>query len=123
MSKNCIRCVRNERTGLDLLCDACRAEEAPRPQSGGSARTVAERTLSDALAIYAALEELRANEGASLTINCSNPEGTGPDNEAVEVADDWTNWQPLRFYGSTLRLALGSAMHEKQLNSRRRETV
>ena len=25
MSKNCIRCVANRRTGADLLCDACRA--------------------------------------------------------------------------------------------------
>ncbi len=24
MSKNCINCVKNERTGLDLLCDECR---------------------------------------------------------------------------------------------------
>lgn len=24
MSENCIRCVKNERTGYDLLCDQCR---------------------------------------------------------------------------------------------------
>jgi hypothetical protein len=26
MSTNCIKCVRNPRTGTDLLCDACRKE-------------------------------------------------------------------------------------------------
>lgn len=25
MSTNCIRCVKNKRTGMDLLCDECRA--------------------------------------------------------------------------------------------------
>jgi hypothetical protein len=27
MSRNCIRCVKNERTGHDLLCDDCRNEK------------------------------------------------------------------------------------------------
>jgi hypothetical protein len=26
MSLNCIRCIKNERTGFDLLCNKCRAE-------------------------------------------------------------------------------------------------
>lgn len=26
MSTNCVRCIRNERTGSDLLCDDCREE-------------------------------------------------------------------------------------------------
>lgn len=25
MSTNCIRCIHNPRTGIDLLCDACRS--------------------------------------------------------------------------------------------------
>lgn len=29
MSTNCIRCVKNKRTDIDLLCDECRAAEAP----------------------------------------------------------------------------------------------
>jgi len=31
MSKNCIHCVKNTRTGFDLLCDECRAADA-RPE-------------------------------------------------------------------------------------------
>ncbi len=27
MSTNCVSCVKNKRTGLDLLCDACREVE------------------------------------------------------------------------------------------------
>ena len=28
MSINCVRCIKNERTGLDLLCDQCREEKS-----------------------------------------------------------------------------------------------
>ena len=27
MSTNCVSCIKNERTGTDLLCDDCRAKE------------------------------------------------------------------------------------------------
>lgn len=72
-------------------------------------------STEDAIAIVLAIEELRREEGAGVTINCQNPDGNGPDNEAVEVASDWTNWQTRRFEGSTLRLALENAVHEKRL--------
>jgi hypothetical protein len=71
--------------------------------------------VDDAVEIVAAIEELRREEGAAITINCQNPEGDGRYNEAVEVASDWTNWQPLRFSGRTLRIALETAVHEKKL--------
>jgi len=32
MSTNCIRCVKNERTGMDLLCDECRANPSKCPE-------------------------------------------------------------------------------------------
>ena len=39
MSVNCIRCVKNERTGIDLLCDECR--DAPcRAPVGGSIKNL-----------------------------------------------------------------------------------
>jgi hypothetical protein len=75
------------------------------------------KATDDAFIIFLAIEELRREEGAGVTINCSNPDGTGPDNEAVEVVSDWTNWQPRRFEGSTLRLALENAAHEKMVQT------
>lgn len=81
---------------------------------------MARQTLEDALFIVEAINELRREEGASVLICCTNPEGSGPDNEAVEVASDWTNWQPHRFGGSTLRIALENAMQEKKLAKERK---
>ena len=71
----------------------------------------------DAIFIVNALHELRDEDGAGVLINCANPDGTGPDNEAVEVTSDWTNWQPRRFEGQTLKLALENAVHEKRLRN------
>ena len=28
MSKNCVRCIKNQRTGFDLLCDECREKQS-----------------------------------------------------------------------------------------------
>lgn len=36
MSTNCIRCVKNKRTGMDLLCDECRASGSS-PATGSAA--------------------------------------------------------------------------------------
>lgn len=55
------------------------------------------------------IEILRVGEGASVTLLCDNPGFDGPNN-AVEVADDWTDWQPMRFTGETLTHALRSAV-------------
>lgn len=74
--------------------------------------------VEDSVAIVDAIEELRREEGAAVTICCQNPEGSGPDNEAVEVVAYWTNWQPLRFQGQTLRLALEGAIAEKREKTR-----
>ena len=65
-------------------------------------------------AIVEPLNRLRANEGASVTINCPNPEG--PPNEAIEVSDDWTGpeWEPKRFEGETLAECFRKAEHEKR---------
>ena len=68
-----------------------------------------------ALAFVGTLNRLRANEGSSVTLCCDNPEGSGPNNAAVEVVDEWTNWQPRRFYGSTVYAAAEAAICERQL--------
>ena len=49
-----------------------------------------------------AIDMLRGPEGASVTIYSGNREGCGPDNEAIEVMDDWTGWEARRFVGNTL---------------------
>jgi hypothetical protein len=68
----------------------------------------------------ALVHELRAPEGASVTVCCPNPEG--PPNEAVEVVDDWTGWVEERFTGDTLLDALGAALKARQaVRSRRGE--
>lgn len=80
-----------------------------------SANDDREKRIADAVAIHEAIEELRLGEGDGVEIFCENREGFGPDNNAIEVCADWTNWQPHRFEGSTLRLALENAVHEKRL--------
>ena len=58
-----------------------------------------ETANSERFAAICVLERLVEAEGASVTILCENPEGTGPDNHAIEVNDDWTGYQNRRFYG------------------------
>lgn len=52
--------------------------------------------------IIDAINVLRGNEGAMIMIVSSNREGCGPDNELIEVCDDWTGWNYRRFTGTTL---------------------
>lgn len=60
------------------------------------------RKLKGPTFIVYAIDTLRGNEGASITIVSSNREGCGPDNELIEVCDDWTDWEDRRFKGTTL---------------------
>lgn len=66
--------------------------------------------LTRAVNVYNALTVLRAQEGDEVTINCQNPEGVGPDNEAVDVCGGWTGFEVLRFYGRSLEEALTKAV-------------
>lgn len=72
-----------------------------------------ETANSERFASILVLERLVENEGASVLIVCENPEGTGPDNHAVEINDDWTNWRDRRFYGRTRFEALCAAEDER----------
>lgn len=58
------------------------------------------------------LNELRNEEGNSVTIFCDNPDG--PPNNAIECCGDWTNWEPLRFERSTLLQCLNDAVLAKR---------
>lgn len=91
MSTKCVRCGCWRRDGIGLMCIDC----------------------NQAAQIVQAINILRYNEGASVLICCENPEGTGPDNHAVDVTDAWTNWQPFRFEGRTLLAALTNAVMDK----------
>lgn len=60
--------------------------------------------------IIDAINTLRCEEGSSLTIFCQNPEGCGPDNEAITVSAGWTNWEDRRFTGTTLAECFARAL-------------
>lgn len=60
--------------------------------------------------IVDAINTLRCEEGSSLTIFCQNPEGCGPDNEAITVSAGWTNWEDRRFTGTTLAECFARAL-------------
>jgi hypothetical protein len=64
------------------------------------------------------IEQLRANQGASVTILCDNEEATYRSEQmAIEVCDDWTGWEQWRFYGETVVQCLAKAL------GARRETL
>ncbi len=75
----------------------------------------AEKRVVELEGIVKPLDRLRANEGASVTIVCPNPEFTddGRD-QGVDVTDEWTDWEPRRFYGVTLAKALEAAEAAKE---------
>jgi len=57
------------------------------------------------------IEELRADEGNSVTILCPNPEPENrEESEAVECLGEWTAWEEQRFSGATLKECLESAV-------------
>lgn len=81
--------------------------------------------LLECQAIVAAINELRKDPGACVMINCPNEDGSGPDNESVEVTDDWTDWWPRTFRGRTVSAALDEAVKAKRSaeNDRRCRTL
>lgn len=55
------------------------------------------------------IEELRAEEGASVLILCKNPDFNGQKNEAIVCQAPFTGWKEERFDGDTLIECLRSA--------------
>lgn len=70
-------------------------------------------TLNSALRMFNAVEELRINEGASITIPCDPPD-FGSGQMYVTVVDEWTRWAAERFCGQNVLAALESAVAEKR---------
>lgn len=63
-----------------------------------------------ALESWAIIEQLRAPEGASVTLICDNPDFDMGANSAVEVNDYWTGHENVRFEGDTVLEALRVAL-------------
>lgn len=72
--------------------------------------------ISDLVFIIGNIEQVRTQEGHSVTILCDNPEADTVDVQAaVEVACDFTDWEPQRFYGRTWQEAIGKAADASRL--------
>ena len=56
------------------------------------------------------IKELTENEAEVVTIIAENADGTGPDNHAVILCGDSTDWKEVRYYGDTALEALENAL-------------
>ncbi len=72
------------------------------------------KELETHVAEHVAINYLRADEGASVTINCDNPDG--PPNNAIDIVDEWTNWIPRRIEGESVLDCLDKAVEAKKQN-------
>lgn len=66
------------------------------------------------------IEELRKDEGDSVTILCDNPDFNGQPNSAVICNGDWTSYEDRRFAADTILDALCTAVTERKLPAARR---
>lgn len=62
-----------------------------------------------ALECWSIVEQLRAPEGAQVTLICDNPDFNEQPNSAVEIIDDWTGWKATRFQGESILECLRGA--------------
>jgi hypothetical protein len=61
-------------------------------------------------AIVEAIDRLREEEGASVTILCDDPDFNGKPDGAVIVCGSWTAWEDRRFDAPTVTEALRAAV-------------
>lgn len=72
-------------------------------------------TPEQAVAIVRCIEELRRDDGDSVTILCENPEANGRlHGHTVECCGAWTGSQEKQFSGGTLEAALKKAVEAKR---------
>lgn len=69
--------------------------------------------------IVAMINELRAEEGSSVTIVCDNPDFNDLPDRAVDCSGEWTNGSEERFGGDTLAQALAAAVAAKRQRSKK----
>lgn len=81
-------------------------------ETGGTKGVGISDLLERSVAIVQAIDALRENEGAMVTICCDNPDYNGLPNCAIDVCDGWTDWEEESFRADTvldcLQLALKS---------------
>ncbi len=70
----------------------------------------------ECIAICNAIGELNADEGNGVNILAASHDFIGA-NYAIETTGDWTNWQPVRYEGDTIREALEKAVEHKRANT------
>lgn len=78
--------------------------------------------MAKALECWLIVEELRANEGASVEILCDNPDFNGQPNCVVVLYDDWTHWKEQRFGADTVLEALRAAKTVRDIAIRETKT-
>lgn len=81
------------------------------PRPSGNVRA---NWTESAEAILQAINELRAEEAASVLIPCQNPDFNGLPNEAVTVCGSWTDWEDRLYQADTLGQALANALADKR---------
>jgi hypothetical protein len=84
-------------------------------ESEASMRTFADHLHRDAGKIFYYLNQLRADEGSSVTILCDNPDFNGEPNCTIECQAEWTGWTRQRFTADTLLECLERA--EARMNA------
>ena len=65
-----------------------------------------------AIECWTLLEELREQEGHTVTLCCDNPDG--PPDAAIQVCGDWTEWDEVRIEGQTVLECLQKAVRAKR---------
>lgn len=63
------------------------------------------------------INELRANEGATVVLCCDNPDFNGMPDCIITVCDHWTGWTDKQFGGKNLEQALEKAVTQKRNSS------
>jgi len=70
-------------------------------------------SCQEAVSLQILIDDLRAEEGSSVTIHCDNLEFNGMPNCAIYVCAEWTKWEGQRFEGDTVVKALQAAVDSK----------
>ena len=83
--------------------------------------TALEARVDELVGAFSHIEQLRADEGDSVTILCDDPEADTVDQQlAVECCGAWTDWRERRLYGPSVAACLASAADARTITERPR---